>query len=129
MIFNSIAFLLFFPFVCIVYYALPTIRLRNLFLLAASYFFYMNWEPVYALLLLASTGITYFAAQGVAKYESNIPFLDYHTQGLFLDHPECFRDLTHMWDKGSRIYPSIFAGDLKRVLGDMNLLPKAVSAQ
>ena len=71
MIFNSIAFLLFFPVVCIVYFALPTIRLRNLFLLVASYYFYMNWEPVYALLLLASTGITYFAAQGVAKYENH----------------------------------------------------------
>ena len=70
MIFNSIAFLLFFPIVCIVYFALPTIRLRNLFLLAASYYFYMNWEPVYSLLLIASTGITFFAAQGVAKYKS-----------------------------------------------------------
>ena len=37
------------------YYALPTLRLRNLFLLAASYYFYMNWEPTYALLLLTST--------------------------------------------------------------------------
>jgi D-alanyl-lipoteichoic acid acyltransferase DltB (MBOAT superfamily) len=52
-----------------VYYALPGLRLRNLFLLAASYYFYMNWEPVYALLLLASTGITYIAALGCARYE------------------------------------------------------------
>jgi D-alanyl-lipoteichoic acid acyltransferase DltB (MBOAT superfamily) len=29
----------------------------------------MNWEPVYALLLLASTGITYFAALGGMKYD------------------------------------------------------------
>lgn len=29
----------------------------------------MNWEPVYALLLLASTGITYFAALGGVKYD------------------------------------------------------------
>lgn len=62
MLFNSFAFLLFFPIVCIIYYALPNLKWRNLFLLAASYYFYMNWEPVYALLLLASTGITYFAA-------------------------------------------------------------------
>lgn len=68
MLFNSFAFLLFFPIVCIVYYALPTLKLRNLFLLAASYYFYMNWEPVYALLLVASTGITYLAALGGAKY-------------------------------------------------------------
>ena len=71
MLFNSFAFLAFFPIVCIIYYVLPTLRLRNLFLLAASYYFYMNWEPVYALLLLASTGITYFAALGGAKYEKD----------------------------------------------------------
>lgn len=68
MLFNSFAFLLFFPIVCIVYFTLPTLKLRNLFLLVASYYFYMNWEPVYALLLLASTGITYFAAMGGARF-------------------------------------------------------------
>lgn len=69
MLFNSFAFLLFFPIVCIIYFAIPTIKLRNLFLLVASYYFYMNWEPVYALLLVASTGITYLAALGGVKYE------------------------------------------------------------
>ena len=68
MLFNSFAFLLFFPIVCILYFILPTLKLRNLFLLVASYYFYMNWEPVYALLLLASTGITYFAALGGARF-------------------------------------------------------------
>lgn len=63
MLFNSFAFLIFFPIVCVLYYALPTLRLRNLFLLAASYYFYMNWEPTYALLLLTSTVITYAAAR------------------------------------------------------------------
>ena len=70
MLFNSLPFLLFFPAVCMVYYCIPAaqLRLRNLFLLAASYYFYMNWEPVYALLLLASTVVTYFAALGIAHY-------------------------------------------------------------
>ena len=68
MLFNSFAFLLFFPIVCIAYYALPTLKLRNLFLLVASYYFYMNWEPVYALLLLASTSITFLAALGGARF-------------------------------------------------------------
>lgn len=67
MLFNSFAFLFFFPVVCIIYYLLPTLKLRNIFLLIASYYFYMNWEPVYALLLLASTSITYFAALGGGK--------------------------------------------------------------
>lgn len=71
MLFNSFTFLLFFPIVCIVYFTLPTVRLRNLFLLVASYYFYMNWEPVYALLLLASTGITYLAALGMARFDNH----------------------------------------------------------
>lgn len=62
MLFNSLHFLLFFPAVCIIYFILPSLRARNLFLLGASYYFYMNWEPLYALLLLSSTLVTYLAA-------------------------------------------------------------------
>jgi D-alanyl-lipoteichoic acid acyltransferase DltB (MBOAT superfamily) len=62
MLFNSLEFLLFFPVVCAVYFAIKDNKWRNYFLLAASYYFYMCWEPVYALLLLASTGITFGAA-------------------------------------------------------------------
>lgn len=65
MLFNSLHFLFFFPVVCIVYFILPSLKARNLFLLAASYYFYMNWEPAYALLLLTSTAITYLAALGI----------------------------------------------------------------
>lgn len=67
MLFNSLAFLAFFPLVCIIYYALPSLKMRNYFLLLASYYFYMNWEPVYSLLLLSSTAITFFAALMVEK--------------------------------------------------------------
>lgn len=56
MLFNSLAFLLFFPIVCILYWLLP-MKWRNMMLLVASYYFYMNWEPVYAL-LIAFTSIT-----------------------------------------------------------------------
>lgn len=70
MLFNSLDFLLFFPVVCILYYAIPSLRWRNLFLLIASYYFYMNWEPVYALLLLTSTVVTYLASLGIDKYEN-----------------------------------------------------------
>lgn len=66
MIFNSFDFLLFFPIVCVIYFVIPSLKYRNLFLLAASYYFYMNWQPVYALLLLSSTGITYLASLGIA---------------------------------------------------------------
>lgn len=58
MLFNSLAFLLFFPVVTILYWVLPQ-RWRNTMLLIASYYFYMNWKPEYALLILFSTLTTW----------------------------------------------------------------------
>ena len=58
MLFNSLAFLCFFPIVVILYWLLPH-RHRNMMLLLASYYFYMNWEPVYAILILLSTITTW----------------------------------------------------------------------
>lgn len=66
MLFQSLSFLIFFPIVCLVYFLLPKVGLRNFFLLGASYYFYMNWEPIYALLILSSTIITYFSAWGIS---------------------------------------------------------------
>ena len=58
MLFNSIEFMIFFPVVCLIYYLIPH-KVRYLFLLGCSYFFYMCWNPEYALLMLTSTAITY----------------------------------------------------------------------
>lgn len=52
--------------------------------------------------------------------ENDIPFMDYHTTGLFLNHPEYFQDKAHLWDKGARLYSMIFARDLKRILMSIN---------
>lgn len=80
MLFNSVAFLLFFPAVCLLYFAIPAERTgaRNLLLLAASYYFYMNWEPAYALLLLTGTLVTYLAALGIDRFKAK------HRRKLFL---------------------------------------------
>ena len=69
MLFNSLNFLMFFPVVCLAYFAIPARlgRVRNGMLLAASYYFYMNWHAEYALLLLATTVVTYVAAIGVER--------------------------------------------------------------
>lgn len=40
-------------------------------MLAASYYFYMCWKPIYVLLLLTSTIVTYLAALGIEKYGKN----------------------------------------------------------
>lgn len=58
MLFNSLQFIVFFPIVILVYFLIPG-RIRYIWLLAASYFFYMCWNPKYALLLFFSTAVTY----------------------------------------------------------------------
>jgi D-alanyl-lipoteichoic acid acyltransferase DltB (MBOAT superfamily) len=60
MLFNSFSFLLFFPVVTLLYFAVPH-QARYLWLLVASYYFYMSWNPKYAVLIAASTLITYLS--------------------------------------------------------------------
>lgn len=69
MLFNSVPFLLFFPAVLLVNFALPH-RARYLWLLAASYYFYMCWNPPYALLMLTSTAITYASGLLISRVRS-----------------------------------------------------------
>ncbi len=64
MLFNSFDFLLFFPLVCIVYYFIPR-KIRWIWLLIASYYFYMSWNPYYALLMALSTAITFLSGIGI----------------------------------------------------------------
>ncbi len=56
--FNSIAYLSFLAAAVALYYLLPK-KIRNFQLLLTSYFFYMCWNPKYALLMLFSTAVTY----------------------------------------------------------------------
>lgn len=58
MLFNSIDFLIFFPIVLLVYFVLPS-KVRYIWLLFSGYYFYMCWNPVYIVLLIISTVITY----------------------------------------------------------------------
>ena len=51
-------FLLFFPVVVLIYFIIPH-KVRWVWLLLASYYFYMSWNPKYALLMGTSTVITY----------------------------------------------------------------------
>lgn len=60
MSFLSGSFLLFFPVVTVVYFSIPH-KLRWAWLLSASYFFYMSWNPWYGLLLAGITAVTYLS--------------------------------------------------------------------
>ncbi|MCR5672028.1 MAG: MBOAT family protein [Butyrivibrio sp.] len=70
MLFNSLQFLVFFPIVLILFYALPN-KLKKYWLLIASYFFYMCWNARYALLLLTSTLVTYISGILIDKWKDD----------------------------------------------------------
>ncbi|MDD6072599.1 MAG: MBOAT family protein [Clostridiales bacterium] len=72
MLFNSIDFLIFFPIVVGLYYVLPK-KVKNLWLLAASYYFYMCWNARYAVLILFSTIVTYLSGLVLEKVERKKP--------------------------------------------------------
>ncbi len=68
MLFNSAAFLIFFPVVTTAYFLLPH-RFRWLLLLAASCYFYMAFIPKYILILVVTITVDYFAGLGLEKFE------------------------------------------------------------
>ena len=68
--FNSINFMIFFPVVLALYFVIPK-ALRQIWLLAASYYFYMSWNARYALLIAASTLITYVSGIAIERYRDS----------------------------------------------------------
>ncbi len=66
---NSAAFLIFFPIVAFLYY-LITPKLRWIWLLISSYYFYMCWNPKYAVIICFSTLVTYITALLISKADS-----------------------------------------------------------
>lgn len=70
MLFNSFKFLIFFPIVTFIYFVIP-FKQRWKWLLVASYYFYMNWNPRYALLMGFSTLITFLSGYLIEREEEN----------------------------------------------------------
>lgn len=73
MVFNSFNFWLIFPFIFVVYWAIPAkyLNARNVFLLIVSYLLYMNWKPAFALVLLGVTAVTYLGGAILDSKNSN----------------------------------------------------------
>lgn len=68
MLFTSFSFAVFFPIVVLLYYLMPK-KAKSLWLLVASFYFYMSWNAVYGLLILTSILITYVCARLIEKTE------------------------------------------------------------
>lgn len=60
MLFNSLEFLIFFPIVTFIFFLIPK-KLKTFWLLISSYYFYMSWNPRYAVLIAVSTIVTYLS--------------------------------------------------------------------
>lgn len=71
MLFNSFDFLLFFPVVTLIYFIIPK-KIRYIWLLAASYFFYMCWNVKYCILIVLSTLITWFCGSLLEKVDKEM---------------------------------------------------------
>lgn len=65
--------------------------------------------------LTKAPGGQYAVLKAVAR-ANGIPFLDYHSQGLYHDHKAYFKDFAHLCDPGARQYSLRFAADLKRII-------------
>lgn len=68
MIFNSFNFIIIFPLIFLLYYVIPArfTKARNIFLLLVSYLLYLQWKPIYALILLGVTAVTFLTARALS---------------------------------------------------------------
>lgn len=74
MLFNSGKFLIFFPIVTLIYFILPK-KIRQYWLLIASWYFYMCWNAGYIVLILYSTVITYISGLLIEKNKLKKKFI------------------------------------------------------
>ncbi|MEI6523812.1 MAG: MBOAT family O-acyltransferase [Bacteroidia bacterium] len=72
MLFNSIAFLIFFPTIFLLYWFVfnKNLKFQNIFLFAASYFFYGCWDWRFLFLLAFSTLLDYYSGIKIVESKS-----------------------------------------------------------
>jgi len=70
MVFNSFAFLVFFPIVLFLYFVLPK-NLSWIMLLFASYYFYISWNVELIYLIVFTTLISWISAMLIERTQSN----------------------------------------------------------
>jgi alginate O-acetyltransferase complex protein AlgI len=114
MLFNSLAFAIFLPLVLVVYYLLPH-KAQNVFLLAASIFFYACWDWRFLFPLLASTSIDYFCASRLQDlHEAGAPASERKKYLLI-------SVITNLGLLGFFKYFNFFSTSLESLLGMMGL--------
>lgn len=95
MLFNSWQYLSFYPIVVLIYFIVPK-KVKNIWLLAASYYFYMGWNAKYIVLLFFTTVVTYTGALIIEKYKKN--WILFVTIGANLSVLFYFKYVQFAWD-------------------------------
>ena len=81
MLFDSLHFLVFLPVALAVYYIMPR-RVKYLWLLICSYYYYMCWNAKYILLLLFSTVVTYLSGLALERIKTDSHMVEDRRQRL-----------------------------------------------
>lgn len=72
--FNSIDFLIYFPIVTLLYFLLPQ-KIKWVWLLACSVYFYMCWKAKYIILIGFSILVTYTGSLLIQRWRQKRPIL------------------------------------------------------
>jgi len=72
MLFNSLHFLIFFPIVYLLFWTLgaKSVKVQNVLVLLASYYFYASWDWRFLSLLIIITAVNYFAGLKIEESEN-----------------------------------------------------------
>ena len=113
MLFNSLEYLIFFPIVVALYYAINH-KWRWLLLLAASYFFYMSWKAEYVILIMASTIVDYYAGLQMGKAGSRKKKKPYLVLSI----------IVNLGILAGFKYFNFFSENMNVLLGDLNIFQR-----
>ncbi|MCH5256684.1 MAG: MBOAT family protein [Lachnospiraceae bacterium] len=70
MLFNTPQYIRFLPIVVLIYYCLPK-KVRYIWLLCVSYYFYMRWNPLYITLLFSCTLLTFVSGRILERFNQS----------------------------------------------------------
>lgn len=79
MLFNSLHFMIFLPVVFLLHWTIP-VAWRRYLLLAASYYFYMSWNPWFGVLLAGTTLIDWYVALKIQNSEPRTRNTEHRTR-------------------------------------------------
>ncbi len=89
MLFNTVEYILFLPVVVVLYYLLPA-KARPIWLLGISYYFYMQWDAKYVLLLFFCTLATYVGGLFLERFRDRQESDEEEQQKNIIKRKSCF---------------------------------------